>query len=495
MDTMVAINPLTGLKRRLARRHLPRKKRQSLASTVTSRMCSSQAQDSYKAFMCLSHLNLVTAFMMSNKRCMVYTFLLHSAITFFTKALAMLRLDSALMDIPANHDTKKDSGHNKRLVGIDLSTYSNDDECESFTRFTKREITMMLDAMQLPDDIRVVYDWNAAPRPKCYKFGREGLLIYMLRYLSTATTHKHLADVEFGGDSKRWGTGYNWMINKVDTHFAPIIGPAALQIWATNFPHFAECIRKYLMKDKPRKHGPVSMKDYPIREGEFNVFSITDCTAYEICRPGSGPATDDAPKRKDDWWIKQRTHYDGHHRAFEACLKILTICLPNGLTAAVYGPTAGREEDKTLFRMAEFDDYLADLCVRFHGGRPYCTYGDGTFAGYWCCLRTAHKSIRGMPLTGQQEAENANMTSARESVEFSYARAEELWPYLNKKDSKKLEGNASKVVAEVRVMCLLTNFKVCCAEGSTMTGERVFQCPPPTLRQCLDMMPEQLQIT
>ena len=75
-------------------------------------------------------------------------------------------------------------------------------------------------------------------------------------------------------------------------------------------------------------------------------------------------------------------------------------------------------------------------------------------------------------------------------MEFSYARAEELWPYLNKKDSKKLEGNASKAVAEVRVMYLLTNFKVCCTEGSTMTGERVFQCPPPTLRQYLDMMPE-----
>jgi hypothetical protein len=42
----------------------------------------------------------------------------------------------------------------------------------------------------------------------------------------------------------------------------------------------------------------------------------------------------------------------------EACVRILS----SGLTAAIYGPTSGKDEDKTLFQMAQFNDYPHDLC-------------------------------------------------------------------------------------------------------------------------------------
>jgi hypothetical protein len=138
--------------------------------------------------------------------------------------------------------------------------------------------------------------------------------------------------------------------------------------------------------------------------------------------------------------------------------------------------------------MAEFDEILVDLCTEFHGvDQLYATYGDGVFAGYWYCLRTRHEAAPDMPLTAAQDEENDNMKSARESIEWSYARAEQLWPLLNTKDSFKLEQDADRVFAEIRVMYFLTNCKVCTSEGSTMTGTRGFQCPPPSLEQYLNM--------
>jgi hypothetical protein len=157
------------------------------------------------------------------------------------------------------------------------------------------------------------------------------------------------------------------------------------------------------------------------------------------------------------------------------------------MTAAMYGPTSGRQSDKTLFRLAEFDDFLRDLCGQFHNNTLYCTYGDDIFAGYWYCLRTQHKPTAAMPLTAIQEEENANMKSARQCIELSYAKVESNWPMINRKDSFKVDENAERVWSEIRVMYLLTNFRVCQLEGSTMTGTRGFQCPPPSLEEYLAM--------
>jgi hypothetical protein len=225
-----------------------------------------------------------------------------------------------------------------------------------------------------------------------------------------------------------------------------------------------------------------------IGPGEFNVFSITDCTVYEICRPGSGPANNNTGAgRRQGWYIKQRAFYDGYHRGMEACVKILAIVLPNGIVGGLYGPTSGRQSDMALLQMSHIDEYLRDLCQQHFGNVMYCTYGDDIFAGYWYCLRTKHKPAPGMALTAIQEEENDNMKSVRECIEWSFAKAEQNWPMLNRKESKKLEKDPELVWAEIRVMYLLTNFKVCELEGSTMTGTRGFQCPPPSLSEYLTM--------
>lgn len=134
---------------------------------------------------------------------------------------------------------------------------------------------------------------------------------------------------------------------------------------------------------------------------------FTDCVFYEVCRPGSGPKGNvDDTGRRDGWYEKQRAFYYGYQCGMEACIKLLTIVLPNGMTAAVYRPTSGRAEDKNLFLLAEFDDYLRDLCEEYHNSKLYCTCGDGNFGGYWHCLRSAHVAATNMELMVVQEDQN-----------------------------------------------------------------------------------------
>ena len=132
----------------------------------------------------------------------------------FSSAMEMLRLDSQLMDL--EEDEVACAGYRKVLVGITLNSYANDDECEDKTRFTKGGIRTLL--AQLPTDEYVYCYYH---QDKYYKFLTEELLIYTLRRMSTTRTHKDLADSEFGGCAKRWGTGYNMFIKLLDSHFAP----------------------------------------------------------------------------------------------------------------------------------------------------------------------------------------------------------------------------------------------------------------------------------
>ena len=488
---MALINALTGLKRKLPRYETQRNKRETGCSTVASRMYGQRAMEAFTTYLIGCYQSLILMIIcISRDELDVARVLCCMGAFFYTSAIEMCMLESSLLDF---HNADDDIGFSKELVGITLDSFENDNECESKTRFRKAHIRMILDNLALGEYLRLHYNPNN-PRPY-YKFLVEELFIYMLRKMSTGRTHKDLCDTEFGGCSGRWGRGYNHLVKIIDNRYYNVIGPAGLRLWAPYFPLFAEAVREFIHRGKERRdnQGNVTVRGMAnayIPPGEFNVFSMTDCTVYEICRPGSGPANSDigAP-RKDGWYIKQRAFYDGYHRGMEACVKVLTIALPNGLTAALYGPTSGREDDRRLFTLSEMDDYMVDLCNEFHGdGRLYCTYGDGIFAGRWFCLRTRHEPAPNAPLTVAQQEQNENMKSARESVEWSYAKAEKLWPLLVWKDHKKIELDPDRCFGEIRVMHLLTNFKVCALEGSTMTGSRMFACPPPSLEQYLHMI-------
>jgi hypothetical protein len=230
--------------------------------------------------------------------------LLVFACTCLSSAIRLLVLDAELLDLEDGHEDN--SGFNMRLQDITLDSFLNDDECDSKLRFKKAAITTIVNALNLPDPVILDY----AP-PRYYKFKPETLVIYMLRKMSSARTHADLCDNEFGGSSARWGKGYKFIVNAFDTAFSHLIGPQALQIWAPQFPEFAETIREYIQRDKERtdRDGNQVIRGMPLQRigpGEFNVFSVTDCTVYEICRPGSGPANNNnGAGRRANWYIKQ----------------------------------------------------------------------------------------------------------------------------------------------------------------------------------------------
>ena len=492
---MVVINLLTGLKRRRPVADLPRKKRSSLASTVASRMEAQYAMEDHVTYMAAAQSGLATVSVLFASGCVetleeedIVALIIVGCCYFASCAMEMLKLDSRLLDI--TEEDKEDSGYRPVLLDITLDFYVNGDQCREFTRFTKSEIRSILADFDLGVYYYVYY--YTARKQKYYKFRTETLFLYLLRKLSTASTHKQLADAEFGGDSGRWGRGYNALIQYLDRRYRNLVGPRGLTAWAPSFPFFAEKIREYISRDKHRTvNGVPDVRNMPnnvIEPGQFNVFGFTDCTVYEICRPGSGPATrDEGAPRRAGWYHKQRAFYDGYHGGMEACCKVLTVVLPNGLSV-VYGPTSGREDNRTLFRLSEMDDYIMELCQQHHHGDLYCVYGDGIFAGYWYCLRSRHIPPLNLPLTLAQEEENDNMCSARESVEWSYAKAESLWPLLNRKDVKKVDNSGGeRVFAEVHVAWLLTNLNICTMEGSNMTGDRGLRCPPPSIEDYLSM--------
>jgi hypothetical protein len=311
---MATYNAITGLKRKAARRDLPRRKRNSLSSTVAGRMYAEQAMDECGSFLFAAQSLLVFVGIISNHpnidletnqpaQDLVYL-LLTTVLQLLLGATEMMKLDSELLDLDDDHEDN--SGFNMPLQDITLDSYSNDDECGAKTKFKKQAITTIVNALQLPDEVRLYY----AP-PRYYKFKVVSLVIYMLRKMSTARTHSDLCDNEFGGADRRWGYGYKWIVKQFDTKFAHLIGPQGLGVWATKFPDFAESIREYIQRDKDRTDGDgnPTVRGMPLQrigEGEFNIFSITDCTVYEICRPGSGPAhNNNGAGRRQGWYIKQ----------------------------------------------------------------------------------------------------------------------------------------------------------------------------------------------
>jgi hypothetical protein len=373
---MVVFNSITGLKRKQPAYKLSRKKRWSHSSTVAGCMYSEDAIKKANLYITSTHQYVAYLAILSqhqydpNARTLSLLCVLLAAY-FFSCAGRMLELDSDLMDI--TDDNQDNFGYHKPLVGVTLDSFRNNDESVDKTRFTKEDIRLIVDSLSLPDNIRLYYY-----EENYYKFSVEELMIYMLRKFVTGRTHKDLT-TEFGGCSTRWGRGYAWLVKHLDKKFSSLVGPTGMEKWVDDFPCFSEHIREYVVREKKRTKSDgtvyyLSLGDHTMNE--LNVMSFIDCTHYEYCRPGSGPLnSEEASPRRPGWYPKQRSFYSAYQRGMESSVKILTVLLPNGLTGAVYGPTSGRRNDLTLFRLSDLDNHLLGLCQDAHQGDMYCTYG------------------------------------------------------------------------------------------------------------------------
>ena len=147
---MAPINVLTGLTRRRARNKLPRKKRNSLAYSCTQKMLARDAMEAFETYMAATKVTLAAYVGLEADTTLTddsFTdmkhFLLASSACYFDCAKEMLKLDSALMDVPVEVEESADFLKKRKYVSLD--SYCNDDECEDKTRFTNSEIQTIID--------------------------------------------------------------------------------------------------------------------------------------------------------------------------------------------------------------------------------------------------------------------------------------------------------------------------------------------------------------
>ena len=187
---VITYNPITGCKRRAAHQDLPRKKRNSPASTITSRMNAEKIDEEFHYCMAVSKMILFYLCVLGEHHDRdedmhdLATLFVIGICYHFNVAISLLEYDAELMDL--NDDDLNDSGFCKPIVDMTLDSFENDDGCEAKTRFTKAAITTMIGALNQPDIVHLYFQ----PLPgRYYKFKVESLVIYMLRKMSTARTH------------------------------------------------------------------------------------------------------------------------------------------------------------------------------------------------------------------------------------------------------------------------------------------------------------------
>jgi hypothetical protein len=88
--------------------------------------------------------------------------------------------------------------------------------------------------------------------------------------------------------------------------------------------------------------------------------------------------------QRPSWYAKQRAFYGGHHK--HHAVKALALCLPNGMTAAVFGPCSAQQHDNRLLDWSWIDQILFNFQTQVMGLGPnklYKFYGNSAYLGPW----------------------------------------------------------------------------------------------------------------
>jgi hypothetical protein len=250
-----------------------------------------------------------------------------------------IAVDAAIGDIPEEEETDEVCYSDPKYRRID--DFMSPDQAKIETGFTKDELHLLMDLFELPLEILVPH-----PDGKFHHFHREELLVFTLCHLREGDSVVGTVSHVVGGRSEaRWGHGYKWMIHYLDQRYHPILSHEGLQRWVTHFPMFAEKIQMMLEKDKRHVNAETlavqTEHGVYFPPGTFSVVGVVDCKEYQCLRPHSGPAGDyPGAMRRSHWYEIQRAFYTGRKK--KHALKVISFCLPNGLMAAIYGPTSAQ---------------------------------------------------------------------------------------------------------------------------------------------------------
>jgi hypothetical protein len=282
-----------------------------------------------------------------------------------------------------------------RFVKID--NFENDDEDHRFTNFDKADLRRLNIEFGLPTKVKV----------HTYSIHWEALLIYFLIKNASGLTHAKMSDAVTHGCVTQLRLGYNYMLHYLDQRYRDLIGPHGIEKWGDQLPQMAKKIRVKIGQDRwwydtANQQFNQELCAVYFQPGEFSVAGFVDCKDWKICRPGSGPNQQPFPhlgaKRIPNWYTRQRSFFGGHHQ--QHAVKTLAFTLPNGMTAAVFGPCSSRRHDLCLLDWSQIDLILSNFQSTVLNLQPaefFTFYGDTAYHGMfaWLHLTTTQANWTG----------------------------------------------------------------------------------------------------
>ena len=281
------------------------------------------------------------------------------------------------------------------LTEFDLDSISPVINFKDKFRFQKTDFRRLCAALGIPDEMR-------APNRTRWS-GLEGLCI-LLRRLAYPTRHLDLDDF-FGRGKADISIIFNQMLAFL------------YRRWNRLFTDITEHARPghCLMLDKLRGHAAaISVR----AKGPLDrIWGFIDGTARPIARPTRG----------------QRRWYSGHKRRHMP--KFQAIVVPYGLIVHLYGPMEGQRHDSSILRMSGLMEELEQVPLdRANPGDMFALYGD---SGYPPKLRL-HTTFSGVNGTQVKRNHNAEMSSCRICVEWSFAEIRGKFAFLDLKANQRL---------------------------------------------------------
>lgn len=215
----------------------------------------------------------------------------------------------------------------------------------------------------------------------------------------------------------------------------------------------------HILRFDPVRLRPTTLRRYADRlvdEGcpLTNCWGFIDGTLRHVARP--------------DW--NQSIVYNGWKR-FHA-LKFHSLVTPDGIISHVFGPVEGRRHDETLLSLSGLEELLAKYSRDTDETSDMVIFGDSGYSlsRYIIC------PFSSIEITPEQAAWNHDMSSVRQSVEWTFAHIINLWAMLDFPRSNKLLQNA--VGLHYLAAILLTNAHS--IFNPNQTSQR-FRCAPPDL--------------
>lgn len=185
---------------------------------------------------------------------------------------------------------------------------------------------------------------------------------------------------------------------------------------------------------------------------------------------------------KPNWYSLQKTFFSGHHQTY--VIKGLTYCLPNGVTATVYGPCSACQNKRQILNWSDSNNSLVLLSQQILGQLFYHKmykyyYNSGIAGGGWRYHQTKNCSA---PLTKCQIHENKVMKGLCESVEWSYNDVKIYYRVSINCSTFKLESDVYMVYTQIRVIFFFQNCYNCLRGNNT---SKFFGLDSPSLNNYL----------